>query len=252
MRLFKKAAVCLLAAAMAVSMLTACGDDGPSNPGNGGNGGSTGGGNTSTSTPAKPDDEDSSTTPEKPETPKEDEKTVPTSWNDSITKEYYISNKITDANIYVYGSVTVHKGNSSGPNYTVKYVAKGSKTFLSLDDGKKATQYYKDTSGEYYENSGTGWTKAVDESVETALNTYQMVYKVPTTANVKNYQGIKSGRFIIEMLTVLRNSSSSTYGYQYNQDNEMKIMTSFVGSNMYTTSVINVTACPNSFAFPNT
>ena len=45
MRLFKKAAVCLLAAAMAVSMLTACGDDGPSNPGNGGNGGSTGGGN---------------------------------------------------------------------------------------------------------------------------------------------------------------------------------------------------------------
>lgn len=255
MRLFKKAAVCLLAAAMAVSMLTACGDDGPSNPGNGGNGGnggSTGGGNTSTSTPAKPDDEDSSTTPEKPETPKEDEKTVPTSWNDSITKEYYISNKITDANIYVYGSVTVHKGNGSGPNYTVKYVAKGSKTFLSLDDGKKATQYYKDTSGEYYENSGTGWTKAVDESVETALNTYQMVYKVPTTANVKNYQGIKSGRFIIEMLTVLRNSSSSTYGYQYNQDNEMKIMTSFVGSNMYTTSVINVTACPNSFAFPNT
>lgn len=92
----------------------------------------------------------------------------------------------------------------------------------------------------------------MDESVETALNTYQMVYKVPTTANVKNYQGTKSGRFIIEMLTVLRNSSSSTYGYQYNQDNEMKIMTSFVGSNMYTTSVINVTACPNSFAFPNT
>lgn len=74
MRLFKKAAVCLLAAAMAVSMLTACGGDGPSTPDNGGNGGSTGGGNTSTSTPAKPDDEDSSTTPEKPETPKEDEK----------------------------------------------------------------------------------------------------------------------------------------------------------------------------------
>ena len=59
MRLFKKAAVCLLAAAMAVSMLTACGDDGPSNPGNGGNGGSTGGGNTSTSTPAKPETPDS-------------------------------------------------------------------------------------------------------------------------------------------------------------------------------------------------
>lgn len=62
MRLFKKAAVCLLAAAMAVSMLTACGDDGPSNPGNGGNGGSTGGGNTSTSTPAKPDEGNSGNT----------------------------------------------------------------------------------------------------------------------------------------------------------------------------------------------
>ena len=62
MRLFKKAAVCLLAAAMAVSMLTACGGDAPANPGNSDNGGSTGGGNTSTSTPAKPDEGNSGNT----------------------------------------------------------------------------------------------------------------------------------------------------------------------------------------------
>lgn len=85
MRLFKKAAVCLLAAAMAVSMLTACGDDGPSNPGNGGNGGSTGGGNTSTSTPAKPEtpdskDEDNSVIPEDPEK---------VTWATSLTKNTF-------------------------------------------------------------------------------------------------------------------------------------------------------------------
>lgn len=44
MRLYKKAAAVLLAAAMAVSMMTACGTTGGGNGGNGGNGGSTGGG----------------------------------------------------------------------------------------------------------------------------------------------------------------------------------------------------------------
>lgn len=44
MRLYKKAAAVLLAAAMAVSMMTACGGGAGGNGGNGGNGGSTGGG----------------------------------------------------------------------------------------------------------------------------------------------------------------------------------------------------------------
>ena len=99
MRLFKKAAVCLLAAAMAVSMLTACGDDGPSNPGNGGNGGSTGGGNTSTSTPAKPEtpdskDEDNSVIPEEPEK---------VTWATSLTKKYFQG--ISSDNFCMVGSL---------------------------------------------------------------------------------------------------------------------------------------------------
>lgn len=49
MKLYKKAAACLLTAAMAISMLTACGGGG-----NGGNGGN-GGGNTPSPLPNNPD-----------------------------------------------------------------------------------------------------------------------------------------------------------------------------------------------------
>ena len=117
MRLFKKAAVCLLAAAMAVSMLTACGDDGPSNPGNGGNGGSTGGGNTSTSTPAKPEtpdskDENNSVIPEEPEK---------VTWATSLTKKYFQG--ISSDNFCMVGSLIED--------------ATGAKPFAYATQGKK-------------------------------------------------------------------------------------------------------------------
>lgn len=132
MRLFKKAAVCLLAAAMAVSMLTACGDDGPSNPGNGGNGGSTGGGNTSTSTPAKPDEGNSGNTSGGSE--ENGTTTLPTNWNASKTKALFNKKGITDTNIYVSGTLNVVNGKTNQVTKTaqVVYAAKGDKVFLSF------------------------------------------------------------------------------------------------------------------------
>lgn len=171
MRLFKKAAVCLLAAAMAVSMLTACGDDGPSNPGNGGNGGnggSTGGGNTSTSTPAKPEtpdskDEDNSVIPEEPEK---------VTWATSLTKKYFQG--ISSDNFCMVGSL-VEDSTGAKP---FAYATQGKKQIMvkqSKDPKKNEIFYavcYLNESGDLYATTSqelptklsdlTDWKKAED------------------------------------------------------------------------------------------
>lgn len=127
MRLFKKAAVCLLAAAMAVSMLTACGGDGPSNPGNGGNGGSTGGGNTSTSTPAKPDEGNSGNTSGGSEENGASTNTV--AWLASKTYEY---NKLFHGNkLYMSFNYRMADG---GRTQVIDYVynQSGTETYVKL------------------------------------------------------------------------------------------------------------------------
>lgn len=158
MRLFKKAAVCLLAAAMAVSMLTACGDDGPSNPGNGGNGDSTGGGNTSTSTPAKPDEGNSGNTSGGSEE-NGSTTTYPTSWNASKTKAYINKNGISDTNIYVAGTLVLTDSSGTPKNSAaVEYVVKGSKIYAYMKNGTSSAAAYKNDSGKYFISAnGSAW-----------------------------------------------------------------------------------------------
>ena len=167
MRLFKKAAVCLLAAAMAVSMLTACGDDGPSNPGNGGNGGSTGGGNTSTSTPAKPDEGNSGNTSGGSE--ENGTTTLPTNWNASKTKNYYNKYGISDTNIYVSGTlVQMDKNGTQVDTEKIEYAVKGSKTFTSMTtivsaSGQNSTTKVYKNNNEYYVYTNDQWHKCENE-----------------------------------------------------------------------------------------
>ena len=176
MRLFKKAAVCLLAAAMAVSMLTACGDDGPSNPGNGG---STGGGNTSTSTPAKPDEGNSGNTSGGSEE-NGSTTTYPTSWNASKTKAYINKNGISDTNIYVAG--TLVRTDSSGTpqsSAAVEYVVRGNKIYAYMKDGTSSAAVYKNDSGKYFISAnGSPWYECKErDQVAVAQKTYQQSQK---------------------------------------------------------------------------
>ena len=78
MRWYKKAAAVLLAAAMAVSMMTACGTTGGGNGGNGGNNGSKPG--TSEGGDEKPDKPGASVIPADP---------AKVTWDTSLTKKCY-------------------------------------------------------------------------------------------------------------------------------------------------------------------
>lgn len=264
MRLFKKAAVCLLAAAMAVSMLTACGDDGPSNPGNGGNGGSTGGGNTSTSTPAKPDEGNSGNNNNTDN--KDNENSLPKTWADSKTKVFYEKCGATDTNIYVSGTLLAAQISSKQTQqYDILYAVQGKKAYLKLTgtnpstNKKETVEFYKDTDDNYFTKPNDAWIEITNEdqknTLTAQLQVLQNIYKVPTAANVVRCVGMKSdtnATNYIESLTVKLSTGNAGYGYEYSSDGKLLDVAAMDGKFLYATTPITITACPNSFAFPNT
>lgn len=258
MRLFKKAAVCLLAAAMAVSMLTACGGDGPSNPGNGGNGGSTGGGNTSTSTPAKPDEGNSGNTSGGSEE-NGTTTTYPTSWNASKTKALFNKKGITDTNIYVSGTLNVVNGKTNQVTNTaqVVYAAKGDKVFLSFSDGEGTERIYKNEKDEYFANTGNGWyqctTSDVIQNAKSEIAILQVLYKVPSNPYKFEAQS-ENGYYGEAVMTKWRTGADVAYVYLYTSDNQLTAISCAVnsGNNVhYMTCPIVLSANPNNNLFPN-
>lgn len=257
MRLFKKAAVCLLAAAMAVSMLTACGDDGPSNPGNGGNGGSTGGGNTSTSTPAKPDEGSSGNTSGGSE--ENGTTTLPTNWNASKTKALFNKKGITDTNIYVSGTLNVVNGKTNQVTKTaqVVYAAKGDKVFLSFSDDGGTERIYKNEKDEYFANAGNGWyqctTSDVIQNAKSEIAILQVLYKVPS--NPYKFEAQSENEYYGEaVMTKWRTGADVAYVYLYTSDNQLTAISCAVnsGNNVhYMTCPIVLSANPNNNLFPN-
>lgn len=148
MRLFKKAAVCLLAAAMAVSMLTACGGDAgggsaPANPGNGNNTSVSGDVNPSL-TPGDtvdikvPGSEDNSITATVQDV----------TWNNSRTAKLIASKGITKDNYIVSGMNATN-------DYDIAYTVLGKKEMCYLEVGYNDSDetavvvYYTDGSTYY-------------------------------------------------------------------------------------------------------
>lgn len=256
MRLFKKAAVCLLAAAMAVSMLTACGDDGPSNPGNGGNGGSTGGGNTSTSTPAKPDEGNSGNTSGGSEE-NGSTTTYPTSWNASKTKAYINKNGISDTNIYVAG--TLVRTDSSGTpqsSAAVEYVVRGNKIYAYMKDGTSSAAVYKNDSGKYFISAnGSPWYECKESNqvaiAQKLINNLKNMYRIPSSPN--KFEAFRQSGYYMERMPVTLNNQLWVYAYCFYDNGTLGAIASGTSANsIFVTSPVTLTACPNSFAFPNT
>ena len=220
MRLFKKAAVCLLAAAMAVSMLTACGDDGPSNPGNGGNGGSTGGGNTSTSTPAKPDEGNSGNTSGGSEE-NSSTTTYPTSWNASKTKTLFNKKGIADTNIYVDGTWSIVDAQTLKVKSSVEmvYAAKGRKLYMKMVNNSETVRLYKNDAGDFFVQSGNTWyecTNSTDiQNAKLILAIQQIQYRVPT--NVYDFKAYIQNGYYYERFASNWNGQKVVYTYGYSE-----------------------------------
>lgn len=254
MRLFKKAAVCLLAAAMAVSMLTACGDDGPSNPGNGGNGGSTGGGNTSTSTPAKPDEGNSGNTSGGSE--ENGTTTLPTNWNASKTKTLFNKKGIADTNIYVDGTWSIVDAQTLKVKSSVEmvYAAKGRKLYMKMVDNSETVRLYKNDAGDFFVQSGNTWYECTDstdiQNAKLILAIQQIQYRVPT--NVYDFKAYTQNGYYYERFASNWNGQKVVYTYGYSESGTLYGINMMVDSTTgYITRPVTLSANPSDDFFPN-
>lgn len=139
MKLLKRMAVCLLAAAMALSMLTAC-DDGGDAPAASSNPPASSG---STDTGTKDPDPPASTEPTKP--------ALPTTWAETRTNAYFTRLGVSAENVY-----EEYEGYVEGVLKSVKCAAKDGKLYWegtdisSTDNGYKHIANYMDAAGNGY------------------------------------------------------------------------------------------------------
>ena len=139
MKLLKRMAVCLLAAAMALSMLTAC-DDGGDAPAASSNPPASSG---STDTGTKDPDPPASTEPTKP--------ALPTTWAETRTNAYFTRLGVSAENVY-----EEYEGVVEGYPASIKCAAKDGKLYWegtdisSTDDRYKHIANYMDAAGNGY------------------------------------------------------------------------------------------------------
>lgn len=191
MKLLKRMAVCLLAAAMALSMLTAC-DDGGDAPAASSNPPASSG---STDTGTKDPDPPASTEPTKP--------TLPTTWAETRTNAYFTRLGVSAENVYEEYEGVVEGGVSAA----VKCAAKDGKlywegTALESTTNRQHIADYIDEKGNAYDidfgareirsyDAGTEGAEGIQLRIEEMLALYIPIPKAADVAKVsatENYQ----------------------------------------------------------------
>ena len=254
MRMMKRLAVCVLAAAMSLTMLTACGGDTPSAPetpsnpgtsqgsGSGNDNGNNNGGNNNGQKPGN-----------------EDENTLPTSWNASKTKAYMVSRGVSDTNIYVNGTLNIIDADTKQVTDSGKviYAAKGNKIYVSISDSTGTARAYKSDADEYYVSEGDSWYKCTTseqiQAAEIVLLTGQGMYKIPS--KVLKFAASKEDRYYYEnVLTQWSTGAQIAYSYMYTSDNQLAgvgCMMESAQDTFFLTSPVTITSNPSNSIFPN-
>lgn len=250
MRMMKRVAVSILAAAMALSLMTACGGgdapSAPETPSNPGTSQGTGNGNSGNN-----GDNNSNKEPDK-----EDENKLPTSWNASKTKAYYNTRGISNTNIYVNGTVTAtdaKQGTTKG-TMEVVYAAKGGKLYISMTEDDNLIKVYKNEADEYFVSDGSMWiacTNSQDiQGAKTVLMVGQVLYKVQNNpTGFKAYR--KNGYYYEKMYSKWSTGADVGYAYGYTSDNQLAGVSCKLDDTVYVTIPLTLTANPNSGLFPN-
>lgn len=254
MRMMKRLAVCVLAAAMSLTMLTACGDDTPSAPetpsnpgtsqgsGSGNDNGNNNGGNNNGQKPGN-----------------EDENTLPTSWNASKTKAYMVSRGVSDTNIYVNGTLNIIDADTKQVTDSAKviYAAKGNKIYVNISYSTGTARAYKSDADEYYVSEGNDWYKCTtSDEIETAeglLIMGQVMYKVPL--NPIYFEAYNANGYYYEAAVTSWSASVKVqYTYAYTPDNQLTgigCMMETAQDTLYFTSPVTITSNPSNSIFPN-
>lgn len=208
MKLLKRVSICLLAAAMALTMLTACSSGGDDNSTPEQPAASTGGENAgseapSQPTPTPPSSEPASTPASSEPASSEPEKpALPTNWAEARTNAYFSKLGVTAQNVY-----EEYSGLVDGEGGTFKAAAKNGKRRWEGTAAASATEqqhiaYYTDEKGnaysiDYDEQDITRYSAGTEEAESMAILTQEMIelyIPIPAAADVatvsatENYQ----------------------------------------------------------------
>lgn len=213
MRMMKRLAVCVLAAAMSLTMLTACDGDTPSAPanpsnpgtsqgsGSGNDNGNNNGGNNNGQKPGN-----------------EDENTLPTTWYESKTKVYYETKGVSSTNYLIQAQLATDYNYSYAQNVT--YAVANKKRLLEVVSGTYRESIYQNSEGTYFvkENS-EDWTQIEDDeeinNVNSRFERMEKIFVVPNTNNVTYFkaQSQKSGEDTINYESISIKGQSYTFAY---------------------------------------
>lgn len=283
MRLYKKAAAVLLAAAMAVSMMTACGTTGGGNGGNGGNnGGKPGTSEGGDEKPGKP--EGGEETPDKPEggeeTPdKPGDSVIPAeptkvTWDTSLTKKYFQG--LTSNNFCMSGALIKDFAEDGEGPVPFAYATQGEKQIMLRqgkgENGKKIYMAsFLDKDGQMYAAlcdkmptsvsdisnwqtaEATGADKEAIETTKDDMNEYKNVTCPQNIVDGMFHAMVQDGVYV-ESVMMKVGSAVYTCAYAFNDQGNMVSMS--VGQNNVPDYVFipatnsKIKTCPDD-AFPN-
>lgn len=237
MRLMKRLAICILAAAMAMSMLTACGDDAPSAPAD--------------STPSASQEEEKKDDPPKEEekdnenkddgnTEEPDDSNImengSTTWALSKTRKYF--EKVTSTNYYANGYILQKDGIEIGtPNeiakdaqgVTVAFLGNKKEGVLNARDNTVLMEYYQNEAGKLYKYYDNNWIQVLAEDEQEQAKNYltiaEAVFSVPelsSTTEIKKYKAEFNGKmFDYELVPFAVNGVVTVHTYVYDSMGNM-------------------------------
>lgn len=216
MRMMKRLAVCVLAAAMSLTMLTACGDDAPTAPSNPSNPGtSQGSGNTGSENGSTGGSGSGSAGGETAA-----EKT----WKNSKTRATLLKAGVANTNYYISGKLIENNVTSIQP---FTYAAQGNRRFVSVTQEDKTYQFYLDVAGNVYVGDGTGnWAKVTDTNTlnycKNLFVAIAVVCNVPKDSQISDFKEEKEQKLTVESYNAAIGNEVGNekvgYMYRFNED----------------------------------
>ena len=137
----------------------------------------------------------------------------------------------------------------------VEYVVKGSKIYAYMKNGTSSAAAYKNDSGKYFISAnGSAWYECKESGqvaiAQNLINNLKNLYRIPSSPN--QFEAGRQDGYYMERMAVTINNELWVYAYGFYDNGTLGAIASGTSANsIFITSPVTLTACPNSFAFPN-
>jgi len=125
-----------------------------------------------------------------------------------------------------------------------------------MENGSNSAAAYKNDSGKYFISAnGSAWYECKERDqvavAQNLINNLKNLYRIPSSPN--KFEAFRQSGYYMERMAVTLNNQLWVYAYCFYDNGTLGAIASGTSANsIFVTSPVTLTACPNSFAFPNT